>query len=64
MSHKLTRLATTMTGLASEVTAGTEILLESQMSLGVRAGCQLWERFFASSGGGPEVSNFISFSSG
>ncbi|ORX36315.1 hypothetical protein BD324DRAFT_651555 [Kockovaella imperatae] len=46
--------STTMTGLASEVNAGTEILQDNQANLGVRAGCQLWERFFASSGGGPE----------
>ena len=47
--------ASTVTGLASELTAGRQTLLDSQASLGVRAGCQLWERFFASAGGGEDV---------
>ncbi|KAK4686059.1 translation initiation factor eIF-2B subunit alpha, partial [Tremellales sp. Uapishka_1] len=44
--------ASTVTGLASELTVGRQILVDTQISLGVRAGCQLWERFFALSGGG------------
>ncbi|OWZ63192.1 hypothetical protein AYX15_04766 [Cryptococcus neoformans] len=39
--------ASTVTGLASELTVGRQVLINTQASLGVRAGCQLWERFFA-----------------
>ncbi|WVN85831.1 uncharacterized protein L203_100983 [Cryptococcus depauperatus CBS 7841] len=39
--------ASTVTGLASELTVGRQTLINTQTSLGVRAGCQLWERFFA-----------------
>ncbi|ODO06166.1 translation initiation factor eIF-2B subunit alpha [Cryptococcus wingfieldii CBS 7118] len=39
--------ASTVTGLASELTVGRQALINTQTSLGVRAGCQLWERFFA-----------------
>ncbi|WVQ79060.1 hypothetical protein IAT38_001153 [Cryptococcus sp. DSM 104549] len=39
--------ASTVTGLASELTIGRQALMNTQASLGVRAGCQLWERFFA-----------------
>ena len=34
--------------------------MNTQTSLGVRAGCQLWERFFSLSGGGDMVSTAIS----
>lgn len=47
--------ASTVTGLATELTLARQLLVDTQASLGVRAGCQLWERFFALSGGG-EVS--------
>ncbi|KAK8861410.1 hypothetical protein IAR55_002229 [Kwoniella newhampshirensis] len=46
--------ASTVTGLASELTLGRKTLINTQTSLGVRAGCQLWERFFALSGGGED----------
>ncbi|ORY25843.1 hypothetical protein BCR39DRAFT_542987 [Naematelia encephala] len=39
--------ASTITGLASELTVGRRLLIDTQPSLGVRAGCQLWERFVA-----------------
>lgn len=39
-----------------ELTHGRRALIDTQASLGVRAGCQLWERFVALSGGGSEVS--------
>jgi hypothetical protein len=32
---------------------GRQALIETQTSLGVRAGCQLWERFIAIEHGGP-----------
>lgn len=48
--------ASTVSGLAIELTNGRRRLNDSQHSLGVRAGCQLWERFVALSGGGGEVS--------
>jgi len=44
---KLTRIATTSFGLAEDVKVGRETLMNTQSSLGVRAGCQLWERFFS-----------------
>ncbi|GFZ42780.1 hypothetical protein JCM24511_00498 [Saitozyma sp. JCM 24511] len=43
--------AATITGLAQELTIGRQLLVDTQASLGVRAGCQLWERFFALSAG-------------
>ncbi len=43
--------ASTVTGLATELTFARQLLVDKQASLGVRAGCQLWERFFALSGG-------------
>jgi len=39
--------ATTSFGLAEDVKVGRETLMNTQSSLGVRAGCQLWERFFS-----------------
>jgi hypothetical protein len=48
---ELTRVAATITGLAQELTVGRQLLVDTQASLGVRAGCQLWERFFALSAG-------------
>lgn len=48
--------ASTVTGLASELTVGRQVLINTQASLGVRAGCQLWERFFALFPGVGEVS--------
>lgn len=55
--------ASTVTGLASELTVGRQVLINTQASLGVRAGCQLWERFFALFPGVGEVSltSFFSF---
>jgi len=47
-----TSTASTVTGLATELTLARQLLVDTQPSLGVRAGCQLWERFFALSGGG------------
>lgn len=47
--------ATTLTGLLMELTQGRKKLVETQPSLGVRAGCQLFERFVGASGAG-EVS--------
>ncbi|CAD6564897.1 MAG: translation initiation factor eIF-2B subunit alpha [Tremellales sp. Tagirdzhanova-0007] len=44
--------SSTVTGLATELTLARQLLVDTQTSLGVRAGCQLWERFFALSGGG------------
>lgn len=38
-----------------ELTKGRKTLIDTQASLGVRAGCQLWERFVSMVGGG-EVS--------
>ncbi|WVF67078.1 hypothetical protein IAT40_001823 [Kwoniella sp. CBS 6097] len=46
--------ASTVTGLATELTIGRQALINTQHSLGVRAGCQLWERFFALSMGGED----------
>ncbi|KAL1409505.1 translation initiation factor eIF-2B subunit alpha [Vanrija albida] len=46
--------ASTVSGLAIELTNGRRRLNDSQPSLGVRAGCQLWERFVALSGGGED----------
>lgn len=51
--------ASTVTGLASELTVGRQALINTQASLGVRAGCQLWERFFALFPGVGEVSLYI-----
>lgn len=51
--------ASTVTGLASELTVGRQVLINTQASLGVRAGCQLWERFFALFPGVGEVSLFF-----
>lgn len=48
--------ASTVTGLASELTVARQVLINTQASLGVRAGCQLWERFFALFPGVGEVS--------
>ncbi|WRT65528.1 uncharacterized protein IL334_002473 [Kwoniella shivajii] len=50
--------ASTVTGLASELTIGRQALINSQSSLGVRAGCQLWERFFALSMGGEDFPSY------
>ncbi|KAJ9098213.1 hypothetical protein QFC21_004542 [Naganishia friedmannii] len=44
--------ATTLTGLLMELTQGRKKLVETQPSLGVRAGCQLFERFVGASGAG------------
>jgi translation initiation factor eIF-2B subunit alpha len=41
--------ATTLSGLAIELSHGRQTLTATQSSLGVRAGCQLWERFLAAS---------------
>ncbi|BEI82435.1 hypothetical protein CcaverHIS002_0303030 [Cutaneotrichosporon cavernicola] len=41
--------ATTLSGLAIELFHGRQTLIATQSSLGVRAGCQLWERFLAAS---------------
>jgi translation initiation factor eIF-2B subunit alpha len=41
--------AATTTGLASDLKAGTSKLIDTQSSLGVRAGCQLWGHYFAES---------------
>ncbi|WVR03967.1 hypothetical protein IAU60_000966 [Kwoniella sp. DSM 27419] len=46
--------SSTVTGLANELTIGRQALISTQSSLGVRAGCQLWERFFALSMGGED----------
>ncbi|KAK1920959.1 hypothetical protein DB88DRAFT_444396 [Papiliotrema laurentii] len=46
--------ASTISGLTMELTAGRKALVESQHSLGVRAGCQLWERFISLSHSGEE----------
>lgn len=53
--------ASTVTGLASELTVGRQALINTQASLGVRAGCQLWERFFALFPGVGEVGLYIFF---
>jgi translation initiation factor eIF-2B subunit alpha len=53
-----TTQAATITGLAQELTLGRQRLVDTQSSLGVRAGCQLWERFFAISAGGEEFPNY------
>jgi hypothetical protein len=45
-------IATTLTGLLMELTQGRKKLVETQPSLGVRAGCQLFERFVGASGAG------------
>ncbi|WWC87699.1 uncharacterized protein L201_002591 [Kwoniella dendrophila CBS 6074] len=50
--------ASTVTGLASELTIGRQALINTQLSLGVRAGCQLWERFFALSMGGEDFPSY------
>ncbi|WVQ62763.1 uncharacterized protein L199_000911 [Kwoniella botswanensis] len=50
--------ASTVTGLASELTIGRQALINTQPSLGVRAGCQLWERFFALSMGGEDFPSY------
>lgn len=44
--------ASTVSGLAMELTQGRRKLIDTQASLGVRAGCQLWERFVSMVGGG------------
>ncbi|GMK58250.1 hypothetical protein CspeluHIS016_0502820 [Cutaneotrichosporon spelunceum] len=41
--------STTLSGLAIELYHGRQTLIATQCSLGVRAGCQLWERFLAAS---------------
>ena len=41
--------AETTTGLAREMQAASNRLKSTQMSLGVRAGCQLWANFFSDS---------------
>ncbi|KAJ9119388.1 hypothetical protein QFC24_005621 [Naganishia onofrii] len=46
--------ATTLTGLLMELTQGRKKLVETQPSLGVRAGCQLFERFVGASGAGED----------
>ncbi|WWC60125.1 uncharacterized protein I303_102689 [Kwoniella dejecticola CBS 10117] len=50
--------ASTVTGLAQELTIGRKTLINTQPSLGVRAGCQLWERFFALSMGGEDFPSY------
>ncbi|OCF32375.1 translation initiation factor eIF-2B subunit alpha [Kwoniella heveanensis BCC8398] len=50
--------ASTVTGLATELTIGRQALINTQHSLGVRAGCQLWERFFALSMGGEDFPSY------
>ncbi|RXK41385.1 translation initiation factor eIF-2B subunit alpha [Tremella mesenterica] len=49
-----TSTASTISGLATELMHARQTLIETQASLGVRAGCQLWERFFALSAGSEE----------
>lgn len=39
--------AATLAGLSHEIQAGRELLIGTQPWLGVRAGCQLWDRFFS-----------------
>jgi hypothetical protein len=41
--------AETTAGLARELKSARQLLTTTQSSLGVRAGCQLWENFFADS---------------
>lgn len=53
--HVLERTASTLTGLLTELVSARQKLVDTQPSLGVRAGCQLFERFVSSSGAG-EVS--------
>jgi translation initiation factor eIF-2B subunit alpha len=55
LGAEVDEIATTSFGLAEDVKNGRETLMNTQSSLGVRAGCQLWERFFSLSGGGDLV---------
>lgn len=62
-THRLIPIAaSTLTGLLMELTQGRKKLVETQPSLGVRAGCQLFERFVGASGAG-EVSTPMPFTS-
>ena len=46
--------ATTVTGLMRDLTDAKDKLMATQSSLGVRAGCQLFERFVRDSGAGQD----------
>ncbi|KAL7419674.1 translation initiation factor eIF-2B subunit alpha [Cryptotrichosporon argae] len=50
--------ATTINGLINELTQGRNRLNNTQQSLGVRAGCQLWERFVAAGNTMEDFANY------